>query len=89
VVGGKWKIVILWHLHGGGLRFGQLRDATLGISEKVLAQELRGLERSGLITRTAFPEVPPRVEYRITAAGRRLRPAFRALAAWGAKHTGA
>ena len=81
--------MILWHLHGGVHRFGQLRNVTRGISEKMLTQELRDLERSGLITRTAFPEVPPRVEYRITSAGRRLRPALRALAAWGAKHAGA
>ena len=58
---GKWKALILWELEGGSLRFGELKRRVLGVSEKMLIQQLRELERDQFITRHAFPEVPPRV----------------------------
>jgi DNA-binding HxlR family transcriptional regulator len=91
VVGGKWKAIILWELEGGPLRFGELRRRVTGASEKMLIQQLRELEQDGLITRCAFPEVPPRVEYALSEWGARLNAALAALADWGeayAKETG-
>ena len=91
VIGGKWKAVILWELEGGSLRFGELKRRVLGVSEKMLIQQLRELERDQLITRHAFPEVPPRVEYTLSDWGVRLNAALAALADWGenyAKATG-
>ncbi|MEM8600435.1 MAG: helix-turn-helix domain-containing protein [Bacteroidota bacterium] len=86
LVGGKWKIPILWQLGQGTLRFGELRRALPGVSEKMLAQQLGQLTGAGLVARTAFAEVPPRVEYALTPLGRSLAPALDALATWGATH---
>lgn len=67
------------------MRFTELRSAIPDISEKMLAQQLRQLERDGMVLRTAYPEVPPRVEYRLTEIGLALRPALGALSAWAAE----
>lgn len=84
VVGGKWKSLILWALaEHGTLRFGRLRREVSGVSEKMLVQQLRELERDGLIDRTIYPEVPPRVEYRLTALGEKLNAALTPLGDWG------
>lgn len=83
LVEGKWKPLILWELHSGARRFGELRDALPGVSEKVLAQQLRHLERDGLIQRKVFAEVPPRVEYSLTAFGGSLNSALEPLGEWG------
>ncbi|KMN49699.1 transcriptional regulator [Chromobacterium violaceum] len=85
LVGGKWKCAILCHLMDGGeLRTGELRRRLAGVSQKVLTEQLRELERDGLVSRTVHPEVPPRVEYRLTELGGSLRPIIDAMCEWGA-----
>src|SRR3569623_1812428 len=83
---GKWKGVILFHLQGGLLRFGELRRKMPGITQRMPTKQLRALEEDGLITRTVYPEVPPRVEYALSQTGQRLRPVIAALRAWGIEH---
>jgi DNA-binding HxlR family transcriptional regulator len=85
VLGGKWKILILWQLTDGALRYSQLRDRLDGVSDRMLAKQLRELEDDRLLARTAYAEVPPRVEYSLTDTGRSLTPHLNALAAWGAE----
>lgn len=82
-IGGKWKAVVLWYLKSGRKRFGELRKHVPGISEKMLSLQLRELEKDGIVKRTVFPEVPPRVEYELTAEGKTLAPALDAIAEWG------
>lgn len=87
VIGGKWKFLILWTLaNQGAKRFGELRRAVAGISEKMLIQELKELELDGIVARKDFKEVPPRVEYSLTAFGGELALATRPLCEWGSKH---
>ena len=86
VVGGKWKVIILWHLASESRRFGELRREVAGISEKMLIQSLRELERDGIVIRKDFQEVPPRVEYALTPFGISLTVALRPLCEWGTKH---
>jgi DNA-binding HxlR family transcriptional regulator len=86
VIRGRWKLMILRELCAGTVRFGELRRALKGISEKVLSQHLRELEKDGIVTRFAYDETPPRVEYSLTAAGQALKPIVDALHAWGAAH---
>jgi DNA-binding HxlR family transcriptional regulator len=83
VVGGKWKAPILCALHERMHRFGQLRRALPGISEKVLAEQLRELEADGVVHRRVYDEVPPRVEYSLTEAGAALNELLIPLAEWG------
>ena len=83
VVGGKWKAAILWELAEGPVRFGELRRRVQGVTEKMLIQQLRELERDQLVTRTVFQEVPPRVEYALTDWGVRLNGALAPVADWG------
>ncbi|MGW0252307.1 winged helix-turn-helix transcriptional regulator [Nocardia goodfellowii] len=86
VVGGKWKLHLMWVLGMGPQRFGQIRRLLEGVSEKVLAENLRQLESAGIVHREVFPEVPPRVEYSLTDLGQELRVALLPLEAWGDKH---
>jgi DNA-binding HxlR family transcriptional regulator len=86
VVGGKWKVLILWPLISATHRFGELRRKVPGISEKMLIQHLKEMERDGIVTRTDYKEVPPRVEYALTAFGRSLCDALRPLCEWGQLH---
>ena len=80
---GRWKLVILFHLFGGKtLRFSDLERAIPGISQKMLAQQLRQLEGDGIVTRTVHAEVPPKVEYRLTKWGQSLCPALDSLLTW-------
>ena len=80
---GRWKLVILFHLFGGKvLRFSDLERAIPAISQKMLIQQLRQLERDGIVTRIVHHQVPPRVEYRLTAWGQSLCPALDALLQW-------
>jgi DNA-binding HxlR family transcriptional regulator len=85
-IGGRWKIIILWHLYGGKLRFSELRRKMPGISQKMLTEQLRELEGHGLVTRTVYAEVPPRVEYAATPLGDSLRPVITAISDWGRTH---
>ncbi|MEM1093413.1 MAG: helix-turn-helix domain-containing protein [Bacteroidota bacterium] len=89
IVGGKWKIPLLWHLQRGPMRFSALRRAVPGISEKMLGQQLHALTADGLVLREAYAEVPPRVEYTLTASGEALVPVLNALADWSLAHTSA
>lgn len=86
VVGGKWKVLILWALSGGTRRFGELRLALDGVSEKMLIQHLRELERDGVVHREVHHAVPPKVEYSLTGFGVSLNEALRPLGAWGCEH---
>ncbi|RFZ88109.1 transcriptional regulator [Shinella sp. WSJ-2] len=84
---GKWKGVILYHLMmEGTLRFNELRRRLPSVTQRMLTKQLRELEDAGILSRTIFPVVPPRVDYALTPAGRSLEPIIRALAAWGAKN---
>ena len=86
VIGGKWKLLILRELVAGVSRFGELRRRLSGISEKMLAQHLRELERDGIVARKIYPEVPPKVEYSLTASGKTLKPIIDGLHEWGLEH---
>ncbi|MFF4224282.1 winged helix-turn-helix transcriptional regulator [Streptomyces abikoensis] len=84
VVGGKWKMLILWALHTDGpLRFGDLRRAVVGISERVLISQLKEMEASQLVHREEFHQVPPKVEYSLTESGASLLGALMPLGEWG------
>ncbi|MFI9721276.1 winged helix-turn-helix transcriptional regulator [Streptomyces sp. NPDC052396] len=83
VIEGKWKVLILWALAERPRRFGETRRLLPGISEKVLAQQLRELEADGIVHRELFDEVPPRVVYSLTEEGLRLNTALAPLSAWG------
>ena len=84
VIGGKWKPLILWHLRDAAtMRFSALRRAMPAITQKMLTQQLRELESDGLLTRTVFAEVPPRVEYALTDLGRGIIPILEALCRFG------
>jgi DNA-binding HxlR family transcriptional regulator len=90
ILQGRWKLAILFHLFGGVdkrrrvMRFSELERAIPAISQKMLIQQLRELERDGIVLRTIYPQIPPRVEYQLTKVGIALRPALRALLAWAA-----
>ncbi|HEU4684559.1 MAG TPA: helix-turn-helix domain-containing protein [Nitrospira sp.] len=86
LIGGRWKIVILWHLFRGVKRFSELRRVLSGVSHKVLTQQLRDMERDGLILRTVYAEVPPKVEYSMTPRGMTLQPVVEAMHRWGVEH---
>ncbi len=86
VVGGKWKVLILWTLRNGPRRFGEIRREVPGISEKMLIHSLKEMERDGIVTRRDFQEVPPRVEYGRTELGDSLCAALAPLCAWGQQH---
>jgi len=83
VIGGKWKPEILWFLRKGPLRFGELRQSIPGITQVTLTKNLRELEQDGIVTRTVYPEIPPRVDYRLTECGRTAFPVLDAISAWG------
>ena len=83
VIGGKWKILILCRLHDGVSRFNELRRQIPGISQRMLTQQLRELERDGIVLRMAYIESPPRVEYAMTDFGRTLEPVLDLLYSWG------
>ena len=83
MIGGKWKGLIIWRLHEGAVRFGELKRTIAGVSEKMLTQQLRELEADGLVHRELFPEVPPCVEYSLTPLGRSLNDALTPLCEWG------
>ena len=83
VIGGRWKVPILWNLLPGVCRFGELSRKLGGVTQKMLTQQLRELEADGLVHRKVYPEVPPRVEYSLTDLGKSLRPVIGALSDWG------
>jgi len=85
-IANKWTAMIVISLSDGPARFGTIRQTVDGISGKVLAGTLRDLERDGVLTRTAYDEMPPRVEYELTALGRTLREPLTALGLWAEQH---
>jgi DNA-binding HxlR family transcriptional regulator len=85
-VGDKWSVLVVTKLGGGPLRFNELRRSIGGISQRMLTLTLRGLERDGLITRTVFPVIPPRVDYALTALGRDLLEPVSALGDWALRN---
>jgi DNA-binding HxlR family transcriptional regulator len=86
VIGGKWKSLILWQLQDRVVRFGDLKRMIPGVTQKMLTQQLRELEQDGLILRTVYAEVPPRVEYSMTEYGESLRPLLKLMCQWGVVH---
>jgi DNA-binding HxlR family transcriptional regulator len=86
VIGGKWKILILYLIGNDINRFGKLSMLLKDISKQMLTTQLRELERDGIITRIIYPEIPPRVEYFLTEKGQALSPVFKALREWGHKY---
>lgn len=83
LIGDKWKVLILRDLMPGTKRFGELKRSVGGVTQKVLTAQLRQMEDCGLLTRTVYPEVPPKVEYTLTELGYSLKPVLDALSAWG------
>jgi DNA-binding HxlR family transcriptional regulator len=83
LIGGKYKALILWHLTGGRLRYGELQKLIPNATPKMLTQQLRELENDSLLTRTVYPVVPPKVEYALTDFGRSLKPILLAMYDWG------
>lgn len=86
LIDGKWKGLVLYHLLQGTMRFNELRRKLSNCTQRMLTAQLRELEADGLISRKVFPQVPPRVEYSLTARGRSLEPVIVALKAWGEAH---
>lgn len=86
VIGGKWKLLIFTNLWNGVTRFGQLKRAIPRITQTMLTQQLRELERDGIVTRTIYAEIPPRVEYALTDFGRTLEPVISRMHEWGATY---
>ena len=87
VLGGKWKPLILFHLAHGTRRYGELRRAVGGVSDKVLIQQLKELQADGIIARVDYGEIPPKVEYSLTGFGRTLGKSLAPLCEWGTKYT--
>lgn len=85
-IGDKWSVLVVTRLGDKPVRFNELKREIGGISQRMLTLTLRGLERDGLVTRTVFPTIPPRVEYSLTALGRSLLEPVSALASWGLAH---
>lgn len=83
LISNKWKVLILRDLLTGTKRFGELKRSVGDVSQKVLTSQLRQMEESGLLTRTVYPEVPPRVEYTLTELGCSLKPVLDAMWNWG------
>jgi DNA-binding HxlR family transcriptional regulator len=83
VIGGRWKVLLLYHLFPGVMRFSELRRALPGITQKMLTQQLREMERDGIVHRTVYAQVPPKVEYTLTPRGQSLRPVVQAMCRWG------
>ena len=89
LIGDKWKVLILRDLMPGTKRFGELKKSIGNVSQKVLTAQLRAMEESGLLTRTVYAEVPPRVEYTLTELGKSLTPILDALWNWGEEYKAA
>ena len=83
LIGGKYKAVILWHLLHGTMRYSELHKKMPNATDKMLTQQLRELEKDGLITRTVYPVVPPKTEYNLTEFGQSLVPILDAMCNWG------
>jgi DNA-binding HxlR family transcriptional regulator len=85
VIGGRWKVPILYHLATGPRRFSELRRAIAEVTQKMLIQQLREMEQDGIVSRKVYPQVPPKVEYSLTGMGRSLLPVVESMCRWGKK----
>jgi len=83
LIGGKWKVLILWHLKDNTMRFGELKRMMPNITTKMLTQQLRELEMDELVHREVYPRVPPKVEYSLTKQGESLKPVLDSMCKWG------
>ncbi len=88
IIGGRWKVLIVWQLFHGARRFSELSRALEGITQKMLTQQLRELEHDGIVHRQVYAQVPPKVEYSLTPLGESLRPVVDAMCEWGMKQWG-
>ena len=86
MIGSKWKLLIMRNLLARPWRFNELKKDLEGISQKVLTDSLRSMEADGIITRTVYPEVPPRVEYALSELGESMRPIIKAMEIWGTEY---
>lgn len=86
IIGGKWKIPIIWRLKDGSFRYGELRKSLPKVTHKMLTQQLRELEADEIITRKIYPEVPPKVEYSLTLLGKSVIPVIDMLREWGEEY---
>ena len=86
LIGSKWKLLILRNLLARPWRFNELRKSLEGISQKVLTDSLHSMEEDGMVTRTVYPEEPPRVEYSLSPLGESMRPIIQAMEQWGAQY---
>lgn len=86
LIGSKWKLLIMRNLLARPWRFNELKKDLEGISQKVLTDSLRSMEADGIITRTVYPEVPPRVEYALSDLGESMRPIIKAMESWGTEY---
>jgi DNA-binding HxlR family transcriptional regulator len=86
LIGTRWKLIIFYNLKDGPLRFTELKNKIPNITERMLSLSLRELEKDLLVSRTVYPEVPPRVEYALTSAGKALAPVWDLLNDWGRRH---
>ena len=86
MIGSKWKLLIMRNLLARPWRFNELKKDLEGISQKVLTDSLRSMEADGIITRTVYPEVPPRVEYALSELGESMRPIIKAMENWGKEY---
>ncbi len=89
LIGSKWKLLIMRNLLTRPWRFNELKKDLDGISQKVLTDSLRSMEEDGIVTRTVYPEVPPRVEYALSALGESMRPILDAMLKWGTEYKNA
>ncbi len=86
IIGGKWKIPILYNLRDGKMRFNELKRALPNVTQKMLTQQLRELEKDGLVSRKVYAQVPPKVEYSITPMAEKLEPILDSLCGWGREY---
>jgi len=86
IIGKKWNLIIIWHLRSSTLRFSELQALLCGINSKTITSHLRHLTGHGIVTRTVYPEVPPRVEYALTDRGRAIIPIIEFMLQWGDLH---
>lgn len=85
-IGGRWKIIILWQLKAGALRYSEARKAIPNISEKMLTQQLKELVESGWVSKKDYNEIPPRTEYSLTKTGKSFIPILESIYTWGTKN---
>jgi DNA-binding HxlR family transcriptional regulator len=86
IIGGKWKMPIIWRLKDDSKRYGELKKLLPGVTHKMLTQQLRELEEGEIITRKVYPEVPPKVEYKLTLLGKSVIPVIDLLREWGEEY---